>query len=357
MNVGMPQFNVPPIDPRTGQWNRVWFLFFQDIWLRTGGAQQDSGNDDLSIFDIDMTQGTAEADLPIEVDTLLNTEIDDGAISKLARSVNDLNIALQELPADADKPTKSDFIAHGIDIALILQDAQDAIAKATRALQDIIINNITDVDAIRSMAYQDAGNVKIKGGSIDGTTIGGTTKAAGAFTTISASGQITSTVATGTAPFSIASTTVVPSLNVSQLLGGTWAIPGAIGSTTPNTGRFTTVGVGTTTPTYRFVVSNGGAQGIECDSDGTAYGAGTTGILAFNRSTSAYIELNVTGLTVNLRASGTTKLTIDGTGIGFYGAATAAKPTVTGSRGGNAALASLLTGLASQGLITDSSTA
>jgi hypothetical protein len=35
----------------------------------------------------------------------------------------------------------------------------------------------------------------------------------------------------------------------------------------------------------------------------------------------------------------------------------ATKPTVTGSRGGNAALASLLTGLASLGLVTDSSTA
>lgn len=41
--------------------------------------------------------------------------------------------------------------------------------------------------------------------------------------------------------------------------------------------------------------------------------------------------------------------------IGFYGAAPAAKPTVTGSRGANAALASLLTALATLGLITDSS--
>jgi len=72
-------------------------------------------------------------------------------------------------------------------------------------------------------------------------TIGSTTPSTGAFTTISASGQITSTVATGTAPFSVASTTVVPNLNVSQLLGGTWAIPGTIGSTTPNTGSFTTL--------------------------------------------------------------------------------------------------------------------
>jgi hypothetical protein len=33
--------------------------------------------------------------------------------------------------------------------------------------------------------------------------------------------------------------------NASQLLTGTWAIPGTIGSTTPNTGLFTTMGIGT----------------------------------------------------------------------------------------------------------------
>lgn len=42
-------------------------------------------------------------------------------------------------------------------------------------------------------------------------------------------------------------------------------------------------------------------------------------------------------------------------GIGFFGGAVAAKQTVTGSKGGNAALASLLTALANYGLITDSS--
>lgn len=43
--------------------------------------------------------------------------------------------------------------------------------------------------------------------------------------------------------------------------------------------------------------------------------------------------------------------------IGFFGTTTALKQTVTGSRGGNAALASLLTALAAYGLITDSSSA
>jgi Na+/glutamate symporter len=40
--------------------------------------------------------------------------------------------------------------------------------------------------------------------------------------------------------------------------------------------------------------------------------------------------------------------------IGFYGTAAQAKPTVTGSRGANAALTSLCTALATLGLITNS---
>ena len=44
-----------------------------------------------------------------------------------------------------------------------------------------------------------------------------------------------------------------------------------------------------------------------------------------------------------------------GTSLGFYNATPAAKPTVSGSRGANAALASLLSALATLGLVTDSS--
>ncbi len=72
--------------------------------------------------------------------------------------------------------------------------------------------------------------------------IGGGTPSTGAFTTLSATGVITSTLATGTAPFTVASTTQVTNLNASQLIGGTWAIPGSIGATTPAAGAFTTLG-------------------------------------------------------------------------------------------------------------------
>lgn len=46
-----------------------------------------------------------------------------------------------------------------------------------------------------------------------------------------------------------------------------------------------------------------------------------------------------------------------GSTLGFYGATATTKPTVTGSKGGNAALGSLITALATLGLITDTTTA
>jgi hypothetical protein len=71
--------------------------------------------------------------------------------------------------------------------------------------------------------------------------VGATTAAAGAFTTLSATGQVTSTVTTGTAPLVIASTTKVANLNVDQLDGADWAAPPAIGSGTPAAGTFTSL--------------------------------------------------------------------------------------------------------------------
>jgi hypothetical protein len=48
-----------------------------------------------------------------------------------------------------------------------------------------------------------------------------------------------------------------------------------------------------------------------------------------------------------------TRLQLDSNGIAFFGTATAPKQTVTGSRGGNAALANLLSALDAYGLVTD----
>jgi hypothetical protein len=49
-------------------------------------------------------------------------------------------------------------------------------------------------------------------------------------------------------------------------------------------------------------------------------------------------------------------LTLEPTKVGFFGEDTVVRPTVTGSKGGNAALGSLLTALVNLGLILDSTT-
>jgi hypothetical protein len=76
-------------------------------------------------------------------------------------------------------------------------------------------------------------------------------------------------------------------------------------------------------------------------------------------ATNASLRLRGTGTgDASLQApNGTRRVSADATGLGFYGTAPIAKPTITGSRGGNAALASLLTQLAALGLVTDETTA
>lgn len=64
---------------------------------------------------------------------------------------------------------------------------------------------------------------------------------------------------------------------------------------------------------------------------------------------------SASGTSLDFQTNGTSRIKMDGTGLGFFAATPAAKPTVTGSRGANAALASLLTALATLGLVTDSS--
>jgi hypothetical protein len=65
----------------------------------------------------------------------------------------------------------------------------------------------------------------------------------------------------------------------------------------------------------------------------------------------------VTAHDLVIRTDNRSRIKIGASGeIGFFGATATAKPTVSGSRGGNAALASLCTALANLGLITDSTT-
>jgi hypothetical protein len=99
--------------------------------------------------------------------------------------------------------------------------------------------------------------------------------------------------------------------------------------------------LGLTTTDFRVVAAaaSGAVNNLFVDGDGSV------------------IIASVSGQEVQIRSGSTVRIETNGTGIGFFAATPVAKPSVSGSRGGNAALASLLTALANLGLITDGSSA
>jgi hypothetical protein len=136
-----------------------------------------------------------------------------------------------------------------------LKDMQTGASGDTFTFANFNVDNInvngntvssTDTNGNINLTPNGTGSVvvskaDINGGTVDGTAIGGSSAAAGAFTTLSATGQITSTLADGTAPMVVTSTTKVANLNVDKLDGADWAAPAALGSTTPAAGSFTTL--------------------------------------------------------------------------------------------------------------------
>lgn len=89
----------------------------------------------------------------------------------------------------------------------------------------------------------------------------------------------------------------------------------------------------------------------------TAY-AGANGIREIrSMGTGAFQVVTADGGAIICTVGANERFRANSTGLGFFGVTPVARPNVTGSRGGNAALASLLTQLASLGLITDGSSA
>lgn len=137
-------------------------------------------------------------------------------------------------------------------------------------------------------------------------------------------------------------------------------------------GMQTTLGDGTTPSTFRLTLNGAVSQNKRIEwatagvtkwrmyTNGTESGVGDAGM---NWNLEALTDAGVgidTPITITRAAGGNMTvrrpLALTST-IGFNNASPIAKPTVTGSRGGNAALASLMTALANYGLVTDSTTA
>ena len=107
--------------------------------------------------------------------------------------------------------------------------ANAANLTGTTLNSSIVTSSLTSVGTLGSLSVTGnigAGNVNAALFGAHNGTVGATTANTGAFTTISASGQITSTVATGTAPFAVSSTTQVANLN-SQYAGTANTVAGA----------------------------------------------------------------------------------------------------------------------------------
>lgn len=94
-------------------------------------------------------------------------------------------------------------------------------------------------------------------------------------------------------------------------------LPLAGGNVTGNVNVSGNLGVGTTSPQNKFVVSNGGAAGIE-------FGPSSGSMFGYNRSTVAYAPLFIGGSTLTFHISGSNRLGIDASGVIKFDAYTAA---------------------------------
>lgn len=183
------------------------------------------------------------------------------------------------------------------------------------------------------------------------------------FTTLSVTDQITSTLATGTAPLIVASTTNVANLNASSLNGATFAAPGTIGSTTPSAATFTNI-VATGSirarnslwadraTTAGNAILNFSTTDVYDWQIYTEAGASPALIYSVNgvgeaARWSAARNLMLGTVTDGMTAGGSLAVAKDfahrGTKVGLFNTVPATKQTIIGSRGANAALASLLT--------------
>jgi hypothetical protein len=176
-----------------------------------------------------------------------------------------------------------------------------------------------NIDGTANIDSLVADSADINGGTIDGTAIGGSTAAAGAFTTLNASGLVTVQTAGGTAAainLYAGNNTTTSKLSIGQIgaidwdLGVTatngWFQIGGLGGTMPQ--AYTIARSGTAVTTHTFYT--GGAARSEI----TSTGLNSTAIGATTPSTGAFTTLSASGTSLTLgtnSGSGTARRVFD----------------------------------------------
>lgn len=205
---------------------------------------------------------------------------------------------------------------------------------------------VTLYDALTLTSLSTTGNASVGGtlGVTGATTLSSTLGVTGAATLSSTLGV------TG-------ATTLSSTLAVT----GATTLTGGITGATTITGDLTLQGTG---KAYRFRRSG---SALDLDATGVDLLISNFSGTAFDGTQRSYFRLSADAQNVQVAGKveyvdtlyGATRHVIDGAAntLGFHGSAAVAKQTVSGSRGGNAALASLLTALGTLGLITDGTSA
>jgi len=145
-------------------------------------------------------------------------------------------------------------------------------ASGTSAFTAVASIPAGDITGLGSMATQNANNVAITGGSINGTTIGASTAAAGTFTNVTASGasigSLTGAVAIVTDVTATNLVVASASISSANILAGTINNT-IIGGSTPAAGTFTAVDVDNLNLNGNTIASTNTNGNIVLDPNGT----------------------------------------------------------------------------------------
>lgn len=334
---------VPLVDDRTGLMSREWILFFQAMYLRIGGIQAFSVDDLQLVGDV-------------------NDAIDDGSDVRAATA--DLERALG-----------------------LIDEPQASVAADLAELQALSASFSEDPIIARFTAQWDGLTPASGGGALkflraDGAWV------VPAYPAVPVGANPSASVGLAAVNGSAATfmrSDAAPSLD--QTITPTWTNPHTFSSrvTFSADALFSGVGAIPSIGTTQVLIRGGNSADIEQVNSGGAadskiwstYADATT--LHFRLVTDSFsasrdwLAVLRSGLAVSSVSVGNTTdnqaFNVLGTGLatfngdvktvgksGFNNTAPIAKPAVIGSRGANAALASLLTFLASYGLITDSTT-
>jgi hypothetical protein len=179
--------------------------------------------------------------------------------------------------------------------------------------RDLYIDGTANIDSLI------ADTADINAGTIDNTIIGGTTPLAGTFTDLRVNNTISLAGSTGTSGYVLTSNgasaptwqananglaiTDDTTTNATRYLTFTSATSGSITGANvsstqlafnPSTGN---LGIGTSSPVAKFVVSNSGAGGFEFNPNAS----GVAQLETYNRSTSAYVPMSLNGDDIRFR--------------------------------------------------------